>query len=105
MKENIKAFLENVIGEIGQKKFLLLKRLNILLSWTYIIEHLNRWRKKRIAKDKSKEFRSKKLIKNKADKLYVKWKDHDNSFNSWKGRKSYIKSVILLNCIFIVETK
>ena len=45
MKENIKAFLENVIDEIGHKKFLLLQRLNILLSWTYIIEHLNRWRK------------------------------------------------------------
>ena len=30
-----------------------------------------------------KEFRIEKVLKRKGDKLYVKWKGHDNSFNSW----------------------
>ena len=31
---------------------------------------------------KSKKFRVEKVIKRKSDKLYVKWKGYDNSFNS-----------------------
>ena len=33
----------------------------------------------------------KKVVKNKGDKFYVKWKGYDNSFNSWidKKKKSY----------------
>ena len=27
------------------------------------------------------------MIKRKGDKLYVKWKGYDNSFNSWIGKK------------------
>ena len=30
------------------------------------------------------------FIKRKDDKLYVKWKDYDNSFNSWIGKKDNI---------------
>ena len=28
-----------------------------------------------------------KVIKRKGDKLYVKWKGYDNSFNSWIDKK------------------
>ena len=28
-----------------------------------------------------------KIIKRKGDKLYVKWKDYNNSFNSWIDKK------------------
>ena len=39
--------------------------------------------KKKIFKNKNqKEFRIEKEIKRKCDKLYVKWKFYDNSFNS-----------------------
>ena len=34
-----------------------------------------------------KEFRVEKVIKRKSDKLYVKWKDYVNSFNSWIDKK------------------
>ena len=34
-------------------------------------------------KTDQKEFRIKKVLKKKGDKLYVKWKGYDNSFNSW----------------------
>ena len=32
------------------------------------------------------EFRVEKVIKRKGDKLYVKWKGYDNSFNSWTNK-------------------
>ena len=41
-------------------------------------------------KKNQKEFRVEKVIKRKVDKLYVKWKGHDHSFNSWIDRKDSI---------------
>ena len=40
-------------------------------------------------KTNQKEFRIEKVIK-KSDKLYVKWKDYDNSFKSWSDKKDVI---------------
>ena len=37
------------------------------------------------------EFRIKTVIKKKGNKLYVKWKGYDNSFNSWIDKKDLIK--------------
>ena len=36
------------------------------------------------------EFRIKKVIKRRSDKLYVKWKGYDNSFNSWIDKKDLV---------------
>ena len=36
------------------------------------------------------EFRVEKVIKRKGDKLYVKWKGYDNSFNSWIDKKDIV---------------
>ena len=44
----------------------------------------------RISKYK-KEFKIEKVIKKKDDKLYVKWKGYDNSFNTWIDKKIYYK--------------
>ena len=38
---------------------------------------------KRLAKTKKIESEIEKVIKKKDDKLYVKWKPYDDSFNSW----------------------
>ena len=38
-------------------------------------------------KNCKKEFRIEKVLKRKGDKLYVKWKGYDNSFNSWINKK------------------
>ena len=35
-------------------------------------------------------FTVKKVIKRKGDKLYVKWKGYDSSFNSWVDKKHII---------------
>ena len=42
---------------------------------------------KELQKTNVKEFRIEKIIKRKVDKLYVKWKGYDNSFNSWIDEK------------------
>ena len=36
------------------------------------------------------EFRIEKTIKKKGDKLYLKWKGYDNSFNSWIDKKELV---------------
>ena len=41
-------------------------------------------------KKQIKKSRVEKVIKRKCDKLYVKWKGYDNSFNSWIGKKDII---------------
>ena len=42
---------------------------------------------KEFKKVNQKEFRTEKLIKRKGDKLYIKWRGYDNSFNSWIDKK------------------
>ena len=49
---------------------------------------LERFTKKNCKKENKKGFRKEKLIKRKGDKLYVKWKSYDNSFNSWINKKT-----------------
>ena len=41
-------------------------------------------------KTNQKEFRIEEVIKQKDDKLYVKWKGYDNSFNSWIDKKDIV---------------
>ena len=43
-----------------------------------------------MSKRHQKEFRVEKVIKRKGDKLYVKWKGYDNSFNSWINKKNRV---------------
>ena len=55
-----------------------------------LLEH---FMKKNCMKTNQKEFRIEKVIKRKCDKLYVKWKGYDNSFNRWIDKKRF--SIIL----------
>ena len=45
---------------------------------------------KELQKIDQQEFRIEKVIKKKGNKLYVKWKGYDNSFNSWIDKKDLI---------------
>ena len=66
----------------------IISKIKNTVSWTYVISDLNdeeiagRFDKKQLQKTNQKEFRIEKVIKRKGDKLYVKWKGYDNSFNS-----------------------
>ena len=46
--------------------------------------------KKKNCKTDQKEFRIEKVLKKKGDKLYVKWKGYNNSFNSWIDKKDLV---------------
>ena len=66
------------------------------VRWTYTINDLNgekvigTFYEKELQKTNQKKFRIKKVLKRKGDKLYVKWKGYDNSFNSWINKKDIV---------------
>ena len=47
--------------------------------------------KKNCTKTNQQTFRIEKVIKKKGDKLCVKWKGYNSSFNSWIDKKDLIK--------------
>ena len=49
---------------------------------------------KELQKTSQKEFRMEKVLKRKGDKLYVKWKGYDHSFNSWIDKKDLVPSSV-----------
>ena len=63
------------------------------VPWNYVINDLNgeeitgTFYEKELQKPNQKEFRIEKVIKRKGNKLYVRWKDYNNSFNSWIDKK------------------
>ena len=63
--------------------------------WTYLISYLKReeilgtFHEKELQETNQKVFRVEKVIKRKGDKLYVKWKAYDSSFNSWIDKKRH----------------
>ena len=58
------------------------------IPWTYVISHLNgeeiigSFYEEELQKTNQKEFGIEKILKTKGNKLYVKWKGCNNSFNS-----------------------
>ena len=66
------------------------------VPWTYDINDLNgkkitgSFYEKELQKTDQKEFRIEKILKKKGDKLHVKWKGCDNSFNSWINKKDIV---------------
>ena len=73
------------------EEIFVVKKIKNTVSWTYEISDLNceeiggSFCEKELQKTDQKEFRIEKVIKKKGDKLYVKWKGYDNSFNSRIG--------------------
>ena len=47
---------------------------------------------KELQNTNQKELRIEKILKRKGDKLYVKWKGYDSSFNSWIDKKTLYKN-------------
>ena len=65
--------------------------------WTYVINDLNdeeitgTFYEKELQKTNQEEFRIEKVIKRKGNKIYVKWKGYNNSFNSWIDKASLVQ--------------
>ena len=109
---NIKAFLQRVTFQISLKKFLWFKKLRILCRGQILVVILMMkklfkcFTKKNRKRQIKQKFKIEKIIKRKGDKLYVKWKVYDNSFNSSVDKKGVvIKWIIFQNHIHVTETK
>ena len=86
-----KGYTPNWSDEI----FVVTKTKNTV-PWTYVINDLNGeqiigiFYEKELQKTNQQEFRIEKVIMRKVDKLYIKWKDYDSSFNSWNDKKDLV---------------
>ena len=74
-----------------------IKKVKNTILWTYVINDLNGaeiiglFYEKELQKTNQEGFRIKKVIRRKGDKLYVKWKGYDNSFNSWIDKANLVQ--------------
>ena len=78
------------------EEIFVIKKIKNTVPWTYIINDLNdeeiigTFYEKELQGTMQNKFRIKKVIKKKGDKLYVKWKGYNNSFNSWIDKKDIL---------------
>ena len=78
------------------RRSFVIKKVKNTVPWTYVIHDLNNeeiigtFYEKELLKTNQKEFRIEIIFKRKGDKLYVKWKGYDNSFNSWINKKDIV---------------
>ena len=97
-----KGYAPNWIEEI----FVIKKRT---VTWTYVISDLNgeeiigSFYEEELQKTNQKELRIEKILKTKGNKLYVKWKGYNNSFNSWIDKKDLIKLINTFHHIKVLE--
>ena len=71
-----------------------IKKIKNTALWTYLIidldgeEIVGTFYENELQNTNQEEFGIEKVIKRKGGKLYVKWKGHNNSFNSWIEKKT-----------------
>ena len=94
------VFAKGYVPNWSEEVFVVNKIKNTV-PWTYEINDLNgekiigSFYEKELQKTSQEEFRIEKVIKRKGDKIYVKWKGYDNSFNIWIDKKDLINESIL----------
>ena len=80
-------FAKGYLPNWSEEAFVI-KKVKNTVPWTYVISDFNgeeivgTFYKKELQKTNRKDFIVEKVIKRKDNKLYVKWKGYDNSFNS-----------------------
>ena len=92
--ENIfaKSYFPNWSEEVS-----VIKKVKNTVLWTYVFSDLKgeeivgSFYKIKSQKANQKDFRAEKVIKRKGDKLYVKWKGYNSSFNSWIDKNTLYK--------------
>ena len=86
-----KGYMPNWSEEI-----FVIKKIKNTVPWAYVINDLNgenigTFYEKELQGTNQQEFRVEKVITKKGDKLYVKWKSYNNSFNSWIDKRTSYK--------------
>ena len=73
-----------------------MRKIKISVPWAFVISDLNgeeiagNFYEQELQKTNQKEFTIEKVIKRKGNKLNTKWKDYDNSFDSWINEKDVV---------------
>ena len=79
---------KNIFAPNWSEEVFVIKKVRNTVPWTYVIKDLTgeeitgTFYEKANQKTNQEEFRIEKVVKRKGDKIYVKWKSYDNSFNS-----------------------
>ena len=93
-----KGYMQNWSGEV-----FVISKTNNAVPWTYVINDLNgekiagSFYEKVLQKSSQEKFRIENVLKRTGDKLYVKWKGHDDSFNSWIKKITLYKNESILS--------
>ena len=103
--KNIKTFLLKDIVQIAKgyspnssKEVIVIKEVKNTVPWTYLKgeEITGTFYEKKLQKTNEQGIRIEKFIIRKENKLYVKWKRYDNSFNSWIDKMILYKNESIL---------
>ena len=89
----------------------IINKIKITVPWTYAIIALNgeeitgSFYENELQKTIQEKFWIEKVLKTKVDKLYVKWKGYDNSFNIWINKKDLVQKRVntFLNRLEVLE--
>ena len=87
----VKGYTSNCSEEIFT-----ISRIENTVPWAYFVSCVNgekivgTFYEKELKKTNQKEFRLEKVIQKRGDKLFVKWKGYDNSFNSCIDKKDIV---------------
>ena len=91
-----KNIFAKVYAPNWSEEVFVINKINNTVPWTYAIRDLNgeeitgSFYEKELQSTDQQKFRIDKILKRKSDKLYVKWKGYDNSFNSWINKKDIL---------------
>ena len=89
-------FAKGYMPNWSEEVFVIKKSKNAV-PWTYVIndlkgeEIIGTFYEKELQKTNQEEFGIEKVIKSKGNKIYVKWKGYNNSFNSWIDKVSLVQ--------------
>ena len=91
-----KNIFAKVYAPNWSEEVFVINKINNTVPWTYSISDLNgeeitgSFYEKELQGTNQQKFRIDKIIKRKGDKLYVKWKRYNDSFNSWINKKDIL---------------
>ena len=92
-----KNFFAKVYMPNWSEEVFVIKNVKNTVPWIYVINDLNgeeiigTFYEKELQKTNQAEFRIEKVIKRKGNKIYIKWKGYNNSFNSWIDKASLVQ--------------
>ena len=79
------------------EELFVIKKVKNTVPWIYVIidvdgeEIIGSFYEKELQKTNQEEFRIENVAKRKGNKIYVKWKGYNNSFNSWIDQANLVQ--------------